>query len=263
MLCSHVLAFTLRYAAPGLLLVGVALLAGNCSTPSPQHTLNISRTVDLTHIIAEDIPHRATDPPIMLERIPGSIYPHALRIGVRGGTSLTLMSGKPGHQPTVDLLSPADLVAPAVVIDLRDQIYAGGRLLVEVGDIMAWEQRNGQIPPGAVVLLASGWDLRWGDQAHYLNLDAQTDPPVPGFSPAAATLLLNERGVRALGSDTPCVLCNDLYSSGNLALPEEWYVLENLTNLEQLPPTGAYLVVGSLRLQASPASPARVLALVP
>jgi kynurenine formamidase len=40
-------------------------------------------------------------------------------------------------------------------------------------------------------------------------------------------------------------------------------VLENLTKLELLPPTGTTLVIGLLRLAGGSGSPASVLALVP
>ena len=40
-------------------------------------------------------------------------------------------------------------------------------------------------------------------------------------------------------------------------------LLENLTSVEQLPPTGATVVIGALKLQRAQGSPARVLALIP
>jgi kynurenine formamidase len=48
-----------------------------------------------------------------------------------------------------------------------------------------------------------------------------------------------------------------------LALEQPRIVLENLTNLDQLPPTGAVMVIGILRLKGGSGSPASVLALVP
>ena len=40
-------------------------------------------------------------------------------------------------------------------------------------------------------------------------------------------------------------------------------VLENLANLDQLPPTGSTLVIGILRLRHGTGSPAAVMAFVP
>jgi kynurenine formamidase len=48
-----------------------------------------------------------------------------------------------------------------------------------------------------------------------------------------------------------------------MALENRLIVLENLTNLDLLPPTGALLIIGLLRLEGSSGGPASVTALVP
>ncbi|MBF1988899.1 MAG: cyclase family protein, partial [Fischerella thermalis M58_A2018_009] len=48
----------------------------------------------------------------------------------------------------------------------------------------------------------------------------------------------------------------------NLVLAKPRIVLENLTNLDQLPPKGATLVIGILRLRDGSGSPAGVIALI-
>ncbi|NTV63462.1 MAG: hypothetical protein HGA65_07990, partial [Oscillochloris sp.] len=91
--------------------------------------------------------------------------------------------------------------------------------------------------------------LRWGDATAYLDAGG------PGFSATAAATLLDERGASGLGIDAPA----------GVYTPQSGFrlLLANLTNLEQLPTTGATVVIGVLKLQAAPSSPARVIALVP
>lgn len=36
-----------------------------------------------------------------------------------------------------------------------------------MGYVFRWEEKNGKIPQGSVVLLRTGWASRWGDQKLY------------------------------------------------------------------------------------------------
>jgi kynurenine formamidase len=99
--------------------------------------------------------------------------------------------------------------------------------------------------------------MRWGSPADYLNLDGHQLPRVPGFSDAALVLLLQERKVRGLGSDTPAGA-----PAATFADDAQW-LLANLTSVEQLPPTGATLVIGALKIQGAAGSPVSVLAFLP
>ncbi|NJO05244.1 MAG: hypothetical protein HC876_06810 [Chloroflexaceae bacterium] len=76
---------------------------------------------------------------------------------------------------------------------------------------------------------------------------------MPGVADDAIALL-RQRQILGIGIDTPALGSEP--AAG-------WLVLENLTRLEQLPPVGTTLVIGVLKVQASPASPAMVRALIP
>ena len=66
----------------------------------------------------------------------------------------------------------------------------------------AFEARNGAIPEGAIVLFATGWDVRWPDQKKYMN-DRGGVKHFPGIHPDAAAYLARDRKVVGLGIDTP------------------------------------------------------------
>jgi kynurenine formamidase len=176
----------------------------------------------------------------------------ALSLGMSTGTYVRLPVAATA-QPSLEQRSPHELVAPAVVLDVRTQAQDNPAYRLRAADIRAWEQQHGRIPAGSMVLLATGWDVRWGTPGDYLNLDARQVPQVPGLA-GDAVALLRQRQIHGLGSDTPTL--------GAAGVPQHWLLLANLTSVEQLPPTGSMLVIGALKVQGSAAAPARVLAFV-
>jgi kynurenine formamidase len=233
-----------------------------------QQTVTFARVVDLSHTITQNMPHAPDAPPTLIQHSSGqagSGMVAQVQLGVRSGTALSLPAASAAQAEqsdappvSIDQLSPRQLIAPAVVLDVRAAVqdYPGYTLHVE--EIEAWEAQHGTIPADALVLLATGWDMRWGNVDAYLQLDAQDQMQVPAISPAALDLLLHERGVRGVGIDTPALLREPAPAAA-----DTWLLLTNLTNVEQLPARGATLSIGVLKLQGSHASPVRVLALVP
>jgi len=178
--------------------------------------------------------------------------------------------GAPSHfnadQPGADELDTADLFLPAVKVDVRDRAvdpdYA-----VTVDDLRAWEAVHGEIPPESAVVLHTGWEDRWGTPA-FANLDADGRLHQPGFSLAAvewlvATGRLGRRG--ALGTDTfgPDVGVDGSFAVSKLLYREHRISLEVLANLAELPPTGAWVLVGGTINRGGSGSPASVYALMP
>ena len=85
----------------------------------------------------------------------------------------------------------------------------------------------------------------------------------PGFGSDATQFLITERQIAGVGIDTHGVDsgqdCN--FTTNRLILAKPRIVLENLTNLDQLPPQGTTLIIGILRLRGGSGSPAAVMAL--
>jgi kynurenine formamidase len=233
-----------------LVLALLALAAPACAAQPPPQAPGFARTVDLSHVVREDVPHAPGEPPTRLLRGPDGAL-RQLQLGAATGSLLRVAAAPGAELADVERLSPRDLVLPAVVIDARDRAQDGPGFALSAADVRAWEQAHGAIPPDSLVLLATGWDLRWGDPAAYLGVGSSA----PGFGADAVDLLLNQRHVLALGIDAPALVAAP--ASGFCLL------LENLTSLEQLPPTGATVVIGALKLQRAQSSPARVLALIP
>ena len=165
----------------------------------------------------------------------------------------------------IDQYSAESLVVPAVVIDICDKVAANPDYVLAPTDVIAWEQQYGSIPVGSVVLLYTDWQSKWFDRNAFLNPDAEGGLHFPGFGYDATQFLLNERQIAGVGIDTHGVDSGQdgTFAVNRLVLSQPRIVLENLTNLNQLPPLGTTLIIGALRLQGGSGSPVAVLALMP
>jgi kynurenine formamidase len=80
-----------------------------------------------------------------------------------GGTHIDAPIHFAEGRQTVDQVPLYRLIAPAVVVDVRQASSADADYQVSQEDILAWEQAYGQIPPGAIVLFNTGFAGRWPD----------------------------------------------------------------------------------------------------
>jgi kynurenine formamidase len=178
------------------------------------------------------------------------------------------------HARCMDELEPADLILPAVVIDVRDQVADDPDHIVRVADLKAWEAEHGQMPENAAVLLLTGCDRWWGvgdspGEANYDNCGSGLrGEHQPGFSRNAVRWLIETGvlGVRgALGTDTfgPDPSSDAMFMPTWLTLRRHRVTIENLTDLEKLPPTGAWIVLGSPRNVHGSGAPGTVFAFIP
>lgn len=165
---------------------------------------------------------------------------------------------------TVDQIPAQDLVRPAVVIDISVRIGSDADAVLSIEEVHAFESLHGRIPDGAAILLRTGWEEFNHDELRYAG--APGDLRFPGFGVEATKFLVDERKAAGLGIDTLGIdpgFAHDFPVHSQISHPAGLWHLENLQNLKQLPPLGAWLIVGVLPLVGGSGSPARVLALVP
>ncbi len=165
---------------------------------------------------------------------------------------------------TVDQIPPDRLIAPLVLLDVTKKVEADPEYQIAVDDVAAWEQANGHIPPGAVVLARTGWSSRWYSMEKYRNADAHNVMHFPGFSPAAVQFLVEARNIAGIGIDTLSVDpgASKDYPVHRYGAAHSLYNLENVGYLEQVPPSGAVLVVAPAKLEGGSGGPVRLLALI-
>jgi kynurenine formamidase len=190
-------------------------------------------------------------------------YSRDIRLPEHSGTHLDAPAHFAADGDRVDAITADRLVVPAAVLDVRAESEADPDFHLSAQDLARLEARDGAIEPGSAVLLNTGWDRHLGDPAYLGGTGAQ-DLHFPGFGADAAELLV-ERGVAGLGIDTlgvdPGVETE--YPVHLITLPAGLWHLEGLVNLAELPPRGATLVAGVIRLVDGSGAPARVLALLP
>ncbi len=232
-------------------------------------TITITRVVNLSHVIDPKIPQWPGDPAVEFETVAklenDGYYLRRFSLGEHSATHMNAPNSFYPQGMSIDQYPAESLVAKAVVIDIRKQAAANPNYALALSDVLAWEEQYGQIPQGSVVLLFTGWQSKWSDKAAFLNQDASGALHFPGFGSEATQFLLAERQIAGLGIDTHGVdsAQDTTFATNRLVLEQPRIVLENLTNLDQLPAIGTTLVIGVLRLLGGSGSPVAVLALLP
>jgi len=157
---------------------------------------------------------------------------------------------------SIDRIPLKRFVREVVVVDISSRAASDPGTLLEVADVEVWESRHGAAPPGCVVFVHSGWSARWADADAFRN-----SMRFPAISREAAQLLL-ERGVVGIGVDTLSADNGEAPNSPvhRLVHGAGAYILENLANLDRLPPRGAFVVIAPLPIRGGTGAPARVIA---
>jgi kynurenine formamidase len=241
------------------------------------------KVVDLTQPLGPETPviglppMFASSPGVTLEVIsrfdakgPGW-YWNTIRMGEHTGTHFDApvhwITGKDLPGNACDTIPPGRFVGPACVIDVTAEVAANPDFLLMPEHVTAWEEVNREIPPGAWVLLRTGWSKRVGAAA-FLNVGAD-GPHSPGFHKTTSELLARDRDVLGVGVET---VGTDAGQAGTFDPPFPNHAtmhgagkfgLASLTNLDQLPATGAIVIAAPLKIVNGSGSPLRVLAIMP
>ena len=184
---------------------------------------------------------------------PDGLFNRAVVTPEHAGTHLDAPAHFVADGARVDAIAADRLVVECAVVDAR------GIEIVGADHLRADEERHGAFAHGSAVLVWTGWDRFVDDHERYVDALA-----FPGLDRSAAELLV-ERGVTGLGIDTLGVDpgSSTTFDVHHTTLPAGLWHLEGLVNLGDLPPRGALLFVGALRLVDGSGTPARVLALTP
>lgn len=233
------------------------------------------RVVDLSHAYGDDTLYWPTSPSAFEKKelaygeTDGGWFYSAYSICTpeHGGTHLDAPLHFSADGMPNDEIPLENLIAPAVVIDVSEQASRDRNYRLGVDDVRAFEERYGRIGPGTIVLVRTGWSRYWPDAAEYLGDDtpgSAENLQFPGFGEDAARLLVTERDVTLLGIDTASIdygRSKD-FAVHRIAAEHDVGGLENLTNLEDVPPTGAIVIALPMKIQGGSGGPVRVVALV-
>jgi kynurenine formamidase len=267
-------------------LLGLAspiVLAGDKDGGQPsllqiQKILSGKKFVDLTHSFAPGIPHWPGFPDEKRE----VLYWYEKGHGTRGdgffaetfthvgqwGTHVD----PPAHfirgLRTVDQIPLQEMILPLVVIDAHTEAAKNPDYTLPLERVRKWETKHGPIPAGAFVAMRTDWSKRWPDGAAMANKDAAGVAHYPGWTLEALKYLYEERKITASGHETTDTDPGVAASKGDFSLEKyilstNHYQIELLANLDQVPETGALVIVSFPKPKGGSGFPARVFAICP
>jgi kynurenine formamidase len=248
-------------------LLGGAAAAAFAATPARAQRA-FTKVIDLTHTLSPAFPTFFGVPGIEIERRytlgKDGANVNWWRVLEHAGTHIDAPIHYAENGAAVEAIPATQLVVPLAVVDVTAQAARDADYALSRGDLAEWEARHGPLPDGCCVAMHSGWAPRADNAAKYTGKDAAGVFHFPGIHPEAAEWLIKQRRVVGLAVDT---LSLDPGSSNDFRthaiwLPSGRWGIENLANLEQVPPNGATLVAGVPKVEGATGAPARIFALL-
>lgn len=243
--------FAVAGAACGLFAVGGVVLAAHAFEIETDGDAVLSCPGGMSrlgHVFSADASVFPGDPPPEIEIVFTVPTDGFLVEMVDTGTHTSTHLDAPIHfidgGRSVDELAAEEFVWPAYVIDVRDRMTGtpADAFQLEVADIRAHEREHGRIPSGAMVIIQTGFDAFFGTPAFLAD--------APGFSGAAVQWMVDERGVRGVGSDTfgPDWTGDFDFDATYTILANDGVALPGLNNVDSLATVGDIIMAPTVAL---------------
>lgn len=181
------------------------------------------------------------------------------------GTHLDAPNHFEKNQPSLEKLTAKELFGPGVLIDISNQAEQDADYMLTKADVLSWEKEHGPVPQGAIVLLKTGWGRFWNNMARFQNRDARGQLHFPSYSAEAAEYLIQTRKCRGLGIDNLSIDPGNSkdFPVHHIVNKAGRFGLENVANLDQLPPKGFTLIVAPMKIENGTGGPTRIWAIMP
>ena len=159
---------------------------------------------------------------------------------------------------TLDQIPLKEMILPLVVFDATPLLAKDPNHALNVADIHAWEKNHGPIPKGAFAALRTDMSKDWT-----ANPDRFKRYPFPAWSLEAIRFLFEQRGVTAIGHEALDTDIKETLDSEAWLLKQGHWQIEVMANLDQVPATGAVIVVTWPKVENGFGFPARAFAILP
>jgi kynurenine formamidase len=170
---------------------------------------------------------------------------------------------------TVDQLPLERLIGPGARINVSKECAADPDYQVTVEDLEAWELFNGVSLEDRIVVIYTGFSSRWPDREKYLGTADDGRAAVaklhfPGLHPSAADWLVSKRRIRMVGIDTASIDHGQTrdFPTHQRLFRDNVPALENVANLDRLPPHGFTLAALPMKIAGGSGGPCRVVAIL-
>jgi kynurenine formamidase len=260
-----------------VLILSVTVLISACSSSPTGVSFPAGEIVDLSHTYDSQTIYWPTAEGFQLRRDAAGVTPagyyyaaNSFFTSEHGGTHIDApVHFAEGHQ-TVDKIPLDRLIGPAVVLDVTESSERDADYQVTAADFQRFEQEHGPIPMDAIVLLRTGFSTRWPGAERYLGTTLRGDEGArnlhfPGLHPDAARWIVANRKIRAVGIDTASIDHgpSTLFEAHRELYARDIPAFENLTALDRLPVTGAYVIALPMKIGGGSGAPLRAVAILP
>lgn len=231
--------------------------------------------IDLTHTFSEESVYWVTAKEFQLEEVAkgstGNGYYYSANnfsTAEHGGTHIDAPIHFAENKQTVDQIPLENLIGTGVKIDVSAKALKNPDYLISIEDLKNWESEHSEIPSQSIVLLYTGYGKYYPNAKKYLGTDERGPNAVkklhfPGLSPEAASWLIKNRNIKAVGLDTASI---DYGQSTNFAthvalMTQNVPAFENVANLEKLPATGFQVIALPMKIKGGSGGPLRIIAI--
>jgi len=159
---------------------------------------------------------------------------------------------------TLDQIPLKEMILPLVVFDATPLLAKDPNHALNVADINAWEKSHGPIPKGAFAALRTDMSKDWT-----ANPERFKRYPFPAWSLEAVRFLFEQRGVTAIGHEALDTDIKETLDSEAWLLKQGHWQIEAMAHLDQVPATGAVIVVTWPKVENGFGFPARAFAILP
>lgn len=259
----------LKKIAPGMISLCVAIFA--TTGLRSQEAVRLTHIVDLTHTLSGKFP---------IVPVPGLTFPFdqkpiasLAKNGVfaeewhmiaHNGTHMDAPNHYIEGGRSMAGYDVHELIVPVVVIDIRKKAQKDPDTQLTLEDLHAWEKRYDPIPRRVAVFIYSGWDEKANlDPKTFVGLDSEGRTHFPPLSKEAVEFLVKERDIVGVGVDTLSfdqVEPTQKAASHKALLGANKWGIECINNLGEIPPKGAMIFAGALKVEGASASPIRLVA---
>jgi len=158
---------------------------------------------------------------------------------------------------TISDLPATYSIRPLVVIDIHEKVKKDEGYHATIEDIQTWEAKYGKIPEGSVVAIRSDWHKKWKETERFAQ------KPFPGTKLDALKFLHLERKILFHGHEPLDTDTTDNLEGENWLLKNNFCQAEGMANLDQVPETGALILIGFAKPEGGTGGYARYIAVCP
>lgn len=228
--------------------------------------------VDLTHPFDQNTIYWPTSKPFQLDILHKGLTKKGFwyeannfSAAEHGGTHIDAPTHFAKGKWSVDQIPLNRLIGDGVKIDVSLRVQSNSDYLITEQDFLKWENQNGRIPEGSIVLVSTGWEIFWPEKKKYLGTAKYGDVAnlhFPGFNKKAALFLTRKRKISSIGIDTPSLdfgqsidfPAHQIFGEANIP------GFENLYQLDLLPITGFRIIALPMKISHGSGGPLRIIA---